>query len=72
MGKVVGDTHSLALDSVPPLPLGTKSQKDDGDNSTRASSPPPSDENSDRVKGTSKKMPPKVNSLNRIKLFVRY
>jgi hypothetical protein len=34
------EPHTLDLEPVPPLPEGTKPQKDDGDSSTRASSPP--------------------------------
>ncbi|CAO2648918.1 Nn.00g098670.m01.CDS01 [Neocucurbitaria sp. VM-36] len=48
------EPHILVLDPVPPLRAGTKPQKDDGDSSTRASSPMPPDLPSTPAKATYK------------------
>ena len=54
------EPHVLVLEAVPPLPLGTKPHKDDGDSSTRASTPMAPDSPATPVKSVQKEQPPKV------------
>ncbi|KAF1845751.1 uncharacterized protein K460DRAFT_355525 [Cucurbitaria berberidis CBS 394.84] len=55
LSKEKTNPHTLLIDPVPPLLAGTKPHKDDGDSSTRASSPIPPDLPLTPVKGTLKK-----------------
>ncbi|KAF2831984.1 hypothetical protein CC86DRAFT_400764 [Ophiobolus disseminans] len=57
-------SHVLDLEPVPPLPLGTKPQKDDGDSSTRATTPMPPYTPSPPVKTLQKEPNPKSPTLS--------
>lgn len=61
--KSKSDPHILALEPVPPLPIGTKPHKEDGDSSTRASTPMPLDGPLTPVKGVQKDVAPKVRDI---------